>query len=73
MLHKNKPELEYHVISNLSLIARSHLAQIRCGILPLAIETGRYTNIQPESRVCVMCNESDVETEYNFFICVSKV
>ncbi len=47
---------------------RSVLAQLRSGILPLAIETGRYSNIPPEFRLCLMCTEDVVEDETHFLL-----
>ena len=53
------------------------LAQIRSGILPLRIETGRYQNIKDnttkkmrkmkvEERICLICNSGAVENEIHF-------
>ena len=44
---------------------RSIMAQFRCGILPLEIETGRYRNIVAEERFCFYCNNV-VESEAHF-------
>ena len=45
---------------------RSAIAQLRCGILPLSIETGRYNSIPLEFRLCMHCNDDTVEDEYHF-------
>ena len=45
---------------------RSIFAQLRCGILPLKIETGRYSQIPLEYRVCIFCNINAVEDEIHF-------
>ncbi len=45
---------------------RSYLAQYRCGILPLSIETGRWGRILLEDRICKMCESLVVEDEYHF-------
>ena len=45
---------------------RSYIAQIRCGILPLHIETGRWININVEERTCKVCNQDIVEDETHF-------
>ena len=45
---------------------RSILAQFRNGILPLKIETGRYTQIPIEFRLCILCNEDQIENECHF-------
>ncbi len=41
-------------------------AQIRIGILPLHIETGRSRNVKVEERVCRVCKNGDVENEFHF-------
>ena len=49
---------------------RTAIAKLRSGTLPLAIETGRYTNTPPERRICRMCNDDEIENELHFlFIC----
>ena len=45
---------------------RSHLCQIRCGILPLEIETGRHRKIELQNRMCKLCNLNEVEDEFHF-------
>ncbi len=50
---------------------RSSTAKIRIAILPLHIETGKFPNVKVEERVCQVCNNGDVENEYNFF-CICK-
>ena len=51
----------------MSKYQRSIMAQLRLGILPLAIETGRYTNIPVNERYCFSCkHEKKVEDEYHF-------
>ena len=44
---------------------RSLVAQLRLGILPLAIETGRYTNTPINERLCFWC-KNKVENEFHF-------
>ena len=43
-----------------------YLAQFRCGILPLAVETGRYNDTPLEERLCEFCNSGCLEDEYHF-------
>ncbi len=45
---------------------RSIMAQFRSRILPLSIETGRYTYIPEELRLCIFCQENCVENEEHF-------
>ena len=47
---------------------RSILAQFRCGILPLAIETGRFNDIPLEYRLCDFCNDDVLEDEIHFLL-----
>ena len=42
------------------------------GVLPLEIETGRFKNIQPEERYCVLCKQDLVEDEKPF-LCTCKL
>ena len=62
---------------------RSLLAQVRCGKLPLHIETGRFKTVRDENhsffrrmnkseRLCHICNSGDIEDETHF-ICVCVV
>ena len=57
---------EYYVKCFIPKHKRSLLAQIRCGILPLKIETGRFQQIPLELRLCILCNLQEVETEEHF-------
>jgi hypothetical protein len=49
---KQEFKIEQYVILNLSKNERSALAQLRCGILPLRIETGRYVNEPLHDIIC---------------------
>ena len=67
---KDKFEPELYVKLNLEKHQRSLLAQLRTGVLPLHIETGRFQNKKLEDRVCNICNTGAVESEYHFlFYC----
>lgn len=65
---KNTLETEPYVIKNLSRSERSVMAQLRTGILPLRIETGRWAcpRLLPEERLCQVCNSGSVEDEVHF-------
>ena len=55
---------------NLTCFERSHITQLRLGILPLMIELGRFRNINIEKRLCTVCQLSLIEDEKRFlFIC----
>ena len=58
-----------YVQTPLTRSQRSLIAKLRSGTLPLAIETGRYTQVPPNERLCHSCNNG-VEDELHFlFIC----
>ena len=57
---------ENYVKMDLTRQQRSLLAQLRCGILPIALETGRFTNTAVEDRLCKMCTSNSVENELHF-------
>ena len=45
--------------------------QLRIGMLPLEIETGRRTGVEIERRTCQLCNSGSVEDESHFlFECI---
>ena len=70
VLFKEHFQTEDYVKINCSKYKRSLLAQLRIGILPLEIETGRYYRINPENIICILCKKY-VEGEFHF-ICVCK-
>ena len=45
---------------------RSLIAQLRCSVLPIAIEIGRYTNKAVQDRLCTLSNTANVEDEFHF-------
>ena len=57
---------EMYVKSLFSKAKRSILCQLRCGVLPLAIETGRYKNTPVDQRLCRLCNLNQIEDESHF-------
>ena len=89
----NKPKLRIYITFKTTLIVFSHvkhyiskprrslLIQLITGILPIALEAGRYKRIrdpvtktfrslQVEERLCNMCDLSETEDEIHFvFIC----
>ncbi len=60
-------ETEEYVTFNHNRKERSLLAQFRLGILPLCVETGRYTRLPLEERVCFNCN-GIIEDEKHFLL-----
>ncbi len=42
---------------------RSLCAQLRCGVLPLAVETRQYIGLEEEKLVCSLCCLNEIESE----------
>ena len=57
---------EPYILTNIPKSKRRLLAQLRIGVLPLAIETGRYYRKAVEARVCMVCNCGIIEDELHF-------
>ena len=66
ILFKQEFCTEKYVLFNLSRSERSFIAQLRAGVLPLKIETGRYVGIPVEERLCLCCPSQSVEDELHF-------
>ena len=69
---KNSYEQENYLRINLSRAERSYLAQFRCGILPIRIETGRFRGEEVGERLCTLCDSESVEDEIHFVLHCSK-
>ena len=63
---------EPYVTCRLSRNQRSLVAQFRTGILPLAIEVGRFHNILEENRLCEFCDLHEIENESHFLLYCPK-
>ena len=63
---KEDTKVAAHINCNLSKHERSLISQIRLGILPIRIETGRYTNTDIAERICLFCAQDKVENETHF-------
>ena len=48
---------------NIILSQREALASLRCGVAPLHIETGRYSQLSVDQRTCLICVSGSVKTE----------
>ena len=59
---------EKYLFARLSKTEKSHLAQFRCGILPLRLETGRYVCLSVNERICTLCNVNETEDEVHFLL-----
>ena len=61
---------ENYILYNLSKRKRSLCAQIRSGILPLHIESGRWVGTSEENRLCHFCELDEIENEIHFILSV---
>ena len=62
----DKVQVASHINCNLPKYERSLISQLRLGILPLRIETGRYANTKECDRICLLCQQNKVESEAHF-------
>ena len=51
---------------NMPRSQRSFISKFKCGVLPIALETGRWTDVKEEKRLCIICPGKHVETEDHF-------
>ena len=65
-IFKTRYETEPYITANISRSERSFIAQLRSGILPLRIETGRFSRIELEHRTCQLCDLNVIESEEHF-------
>jgi hypothetical protein len=65
-LFKTSFGTEKYLKINLDRSERSFTAQLRLGILPIKIETGRFTRTPVNERLCQLCNSNIVEDENHF-------
>ncbi len=63
---KEDTKVAAHINCNLSKHEISLISQIRLGILPIRIETGRYTNTNVAERKCLLCTHDKGEDEAHF-------
>ncbi len=54
--------------TNLTRQQRSLVAKLKIGIMPLALETGRFTDVPLEYRTCKICEDQLLEDEYHFLL-----
>lgn len=60
--------LEKYVTMDIPKPHRSVLAQFRCGVSPIRIETGRFRGEEVNDRLCIICSVEAIEDEFHFFI-----
>ena len=67
-MFKTEPKCEEYLTLNLKKYERSMLCQLRFGILPLRLETGRYIGEPVDQRICKHCSLNAVEDEKHFML-----
>ena len=74
---KTDVHTEEYLLTYIGKCKRSLFSQLRCGILPLTVETGRFSikkdvetcqmrRLKPEERLYPFCNNNNVEDEIHF-------
>ena len=71
-LFKTNFKTEQYIVLNLEKNERSMLAQFRCGILPLRVETGRFIGENVNQRICTFCDQEQIENETHFLVECTK-
>ena len=61
-----------HLNCNLPKYERSLISQLRLGVLPLRIETGRFVGLNEQDRICTLCDNNQVENEAHFLFSCDK-
>ena len=56
------------VYANLTRKQRSVITKVKIGILPLALEVGRFTDVPLEYRTCQICDDELLEDEFHFLL-----
>ena len=65
-IFKQEMAVASHLNCNLPKYPRSLISQLRLGVLPLRIETGRFVRLAEADRLCQVCSTDSVENEYHF-------
>ena len=66
--YKDHIGTEEYLVINLTKLQRSLLAKLLSSTLQLAIEKGRYTTEELSKRMCVFCDEWEIENEIYFVV-----
>jgi len=64
---------EYYCKVKLALKHRSALSKCRCGVAPIRIETGRYTNLVETECLRQLCNLNAVESKVYCFNALQSI
>jgi len=68
VIFKKECKEELYLSLGLTRRERSLLAQYRLGVLPIRLETGRFKGEKEEDRICVLCNNKEIENEFHFLL-----
>ncbi|ESP02071.1 hypothetical protein LOTGIDRAFT_157217 [Lottia gigantea] len=67
---KINSQYETYLDANIATKFRSIICKFRCGNLQLRVETGRYTKIPRDKRICECCKSKHyIEDEFHFLLC----
>ena len=72
ILYKDSLAMETYLETILVNKFRISLSKFRLSSHDLAIEKGRYSNINRENRLCTYCNMNVIENEFNFLLVCPK-
>lgn len=69
-LFKSTAQVEPYLLLNVHRLARRSLSMLRIGVLPLHVETGRYSRpvLPLADRKCMFCHHDCVEDEKHFLL-----
>ena len=70
-LYKNDFEHENYIDIVKNEKYRKELSRFRLSSHSLYIETGRYENVNRQDRLCKVCTQNVLESEYHFLLCCS--
>ncbi len=65
-IFKHDMTVASHLNCNMPKYQRSLISQLRLGVLPLRIETGRFTGLDVADRLCQVCTDNLIEDEAHF-------
>ena len=69
----DRSETQAIVKKNLSRKHRSQISKLKCGVLPIGIEVGRWTDVPEEMRKCRICDTGAIENEEHFLTTCPKL
>ena len=63
-----------HIYKPLTFMQRKQMSRFSLGVLKLRLETARYVwpKVPPEQRLCLLCNNGEVEDESHFLLACNR-